>query len=175
LSPTSQRRNLTPAGQGRPQRRQTNCRIERFVCQSMTVSTLSDPWHFQQRFMDCCSRASIGHSFLYVTNRLLTNAAVIPLVALPAIPWKVPENTLTKIHAAMPRYAIAVIGRSTLGTVPRHTMTRQQLIRQDHSPGRRQSCLLTIGHGACRRYTHVSMGHNGKKLPIVISLSWRTL
>ena len=164
MSPTSQRRNLTPAGQGRPQRRQTNCRIERFVCQSMTVSTLSDPWHFQQRFMDCCSRASIGHSFLYVTNRLLTNAAVIPLVALPAIPWKVPENTLTKIHAAMPRYAIGVIGRSTLGTVPRRTMTRGQLMGQDDRPGRRKACWLTITNCAGHWDAHIRIAHNVKEM-----------
>ena len=42
-------RGRSPLNHRRPQPRQTNCRMDRPLCRSTTVSSLSGAWHFQQR------------------------------------------------------------------------------------------------------------------------------
>ena len=47
-------RGRSPLNHRRPQPRQTNWRIQRPLSRSTPVSSLSGPWHFQQRMMNCC-------------------------------------------------------------------------------------------------------------------------
>ena len=42
-------RGRSPLNHRRPQPRQTTCRMDRPLCRSITVSSLSGAWHFQQR------------------------------------------------------------------------------------------------------------------------------